>query len=177
MSAPSRHRLFFALWPDARARDAVAGAARTVAGDGGGRAVAHEHLHLTLAFLHSVEAPVIDALRDVARGLVLPAMTLHIDRVGYFRRPRVLWLAPSRPPQMLLAFERRLWEALLPLGFERRHAQFRPHVTVSRDAPAPAPDAVVTPFDWRVTGWALVESSTGPGGARYRPLDCWPAAD
>ncbi len=176
MSAPPRHRLFFALWPDDRARDALAAAARAVGGYGGGRAVGYEHLHLTLAFLHSVEAPVIDALRDVASGLVLPAMTLHIDRVGYFGRPRVLWLAPSRPPEALLAFERGLWAALSPLGFERRHTQFRPHVTVRRDAPAPAPDAVVAPFDWRVTAWALVESSTGPGGARYRPLACWPAA-
>ena len=49
-------RLFFAIWPDSTAVDALGRLAVEVAGRTGGRATPADKIHLTLAFLGEVAA-------------------------------------------------------------------------------------------------------------------------
>ncbi|MDH5265059.1 MAG: RNA 2',3'-cyclic phosphodiesterase, partial [Betaproteobacteria bacterium] len=65
-------RLFFALWPDAAARAALADLARATANRYGGRAVPAANLHLTLVFLGEVDPARIAALRRAVDGLASP---------------------------------------------------------------------------------------------------------
>jgi RNA 2',3'-cyclic 3'-phosphodiesterase len=169
-----RARLFYALWPDEAVRGEIARLAGQVLGPLPGRPVPARNLHLTLAFLHSVPRVQLPALLDLGARLALPPLELELDRWGWFERPRVLWLGPSRVPPALAAFERTLWQGLAPLGFAREHAQFRPHVTLRRKAVAP-PAEPPRPVAWPVRAWALVESQPGPGGSVYSPLAQWPA--
>lgn len=176
MPAPAteRARVFFALWPGEQVRNLiVAATARPLAGLPG-RPVPAANLHLTLAFLHSVERERLPGLVAMAQTLVLPPMTLVLDRWGFFAGPRVLWLGPATIPDALAAFEGTLWEALAPLGFRREHARFHPHVTVRRKAVG-APASPPEPVSWPVTDWALVQSRPGQIGSIYTALAQWPA--
>jgi 2'-5' RNA ligase len=60
-------RMFFALWPDAAARAALAGLAAEVVRGGGGRAPAAANLHLTLAFVGAVAPERREALHAAGR--------------------------------------------------------------------------------------------------------------
>lgn len=172
-TATERARVFFALWPGEQVRTRIVEAtARPLAGLPG-RPVPAANLHLTLAFLHSVEQTRLPVLAEVAEALVLPPMTLVLDRWGFFAGPRVLWLGPEAIPESLGAFEQRLWEALAPLGFRREHGRFHPHVTVRRKAVS-APAKPPEPVSWPVTDWALVQSRPGQIGSMYTPLAQWP---
>lgn len=173
-TATERSRLFFALWPNEQVRNLIVQAtARPLAGLPG-RPVPAANLHLTLAFLHSVERERLPGLVAMAETLALPPMPLGLDRWGYFAGPRVLWLGPASVPESLSVFERTLWEALAPLGFRREHARFQPHVTVRRKAVS-APAEPPEPVPWPVSDWALVQSRPGHMGSTYTALAQWPA--
>src|SRR5690606_10650260 len=50
-----RHRVFYALWPDEETRASLARATRHAVRRCGGRPIRRENLHITLAFLGSVD--------------------------------------------------------------------------------------------------------------------------
>jgi 2'-5' RNA ligase len=76
----------------------------------------------------------------------------------------------QREPEALLALYRELSEALRAseVRFEDLR-QFRPHVTLARDAAPPA-DALFTPLTWHAHRIVLVQSSAQPGGSGYRVI-------
>jgi RNA 2',3'-cyclic 3'-phosphodiesterase len=168
--AGARRRMFYALWPDAAAREALSRATRDAQRHCGGRPTASENLHLTLAFLGAL------AIEQVERALgldvaVLPAFELTLDTLGFSRRSRVLWLAPSAVPAPLCALERAVWDGLSRLGFEREPRPFKPHVTLCRRARADGGAPAVV--HWTVERFALVESLPDGRGVRYEPLGFW----
>ena len=62
-------RLFFALWPDDSTRDRVIELSRRLHADYGGRLVARESLHMTLAFLGETLTSRIPTLEAMGRGI------------------------------------------------------------------------------------------------------------
>lgn len=145
------------------------------------RWVGEEGLHLTLRFLGSVEregaSDVSAALEGAARGI--GPLELRLGGVGAFpslRDPRVLWLGVEGPPG-LAALREAVEGAVAALGFGREEREFHPHVTLGRvrrgarrgaleglaaAAGRVRPDAACT-----IDSVELMESETGPGGARY----------
>jgi 2'-5' RNA ligase len=153
-------RLFFALWPDDDLRRALhdwqcrhlpARASPTHPLD----------LHMTLHFLGQVEEARLAGLLALGGGLPLPDFELRLDRLGHWARPRVLWVGPSRPPPALMAFHRRLEDALARLGFARDERRYRPHVTLARKVREAPVRLDFPPLTWRVAHWALLESRPG----------------
>lgn len=167
---PARRRVFFALWPDEATRRAIVRATRAAVRRCGGRRTPQENLHVTLAFLGPL------APEDLSRVLAItppPAapFELVLDRLGLWDRSQILWLAPTEIPSELIELERRLWDRLVALGFERERRPYLPHVTLARKARAVRGRAA--PVDWRVDGIELVESKTGPRSSRYEVLERW----
>lgn len=169
-------RLFFALWPDAGTRAALAEAAAAV-DVRDGRRTRPENLHLTLRFLGEVDAARVPSLLARAPPPALPGFTLTLDDAGWWRASRVAWIAPLAAPAALCGLARGLDEALAGLGFAADPRPFRPHVTVARNLRR-AP-RVSSPFSvsWRVCDLALVSSVTDPAGPRYEVLGTRPLAD
>lgn len=168
-SEPLRRRVFFGLKPDAP--EAIIKATRRAVRAGGGRPVKPENLHLTLAFLGAL------APAEVAAAAAVPPVSvgpfeLELDRLGFFARSRVLWLAPSVPPAELLELERGLWAGLEAVGFTRERGLFRPHVTLARKGAAVAEP--IKPVQWRAHKLCLFESLPIERGVRYARLDVWP---
>ncbi len=164
----SHARLFYALWPDAATRDALAALQATVRG----RKVAPANLHLTLAFLGSqprASLPLLDSLLD---KLPLHRFALAIDSYGYFSKARIAWAGPSSMSDPLLWVYNALVNALDDVKVvSKSSGGFRPHVTLARDAERVDPEGPPAPaVAWPVDTIALVESVPVQGGVHYQLL-------
>ncbi|GIK88287.1 MAG: RNA 2',3'-cyclic phosphodiesterase [Burkholderiales bacterium] len=174
--APDRApRLFFALWPDARARTALARLGREIAFHAHGRAPRPESLHLTLAFLGPVAAERLAAVRAAgeAAAASVDAFPLALERVGGTAYG-IAWLAPDKVPEALRALHAALAGALERAGFARERRMFRPHVTLARDCVRPAQRGALPPIAWTVDRLTLMASTLAPEGAHYREVAGWP---
>jgi 2'-5' RNA ligase len=158
-------KLFFALWPDAPTRDALARLQAPVAG----RHTPRDKLHLTMAFLGQQPADALPTLLDILEAVPVPPMRLVVDCYGYFTKPRIAWAGLTAPPDALLAMQVDLMARLEAAGFSTAtHGAFKPHITLARDARHAPPGEVAAPVAWDVRELVLVESVTASG--KYRPL-------
>jgi 2'-5' RNA ligase len=165
-------RLFFALWPDEAARQALGALSRDVALAAGGKPVPEEKIHLTLAFLGEVAAGREPEAKRAAQDMRCEAFTLGLDRVGSFRRARVAWAGTSMAPRPLLDLQAALAARLAEQGFELEEREFAPHLTLARKIARPVPAASIPAIAMQARALALVRSEAGTG--RYTTLESWP---
>lgn len=168
-------RAFYALWPTAAARDAVAALAREVAAETGGRAPVAANIHLTLAFLGEVPVARIAALQAMGAAVAgtVPAFELSLDRVGTFRGSGIAWAGAADAPAELTRLVAELNAAFSGEGFAIDSRPFHAHVTLARRCRKGSRVAIVTPIAWPVTRLVLNASDLGSGGPRYRELGGW----
>jgi RNA 2',3'-cyclic 3'-phosphodiesterase len=163
-----RHRLFFALWPSARAAEALARQALAMAARHGGRPMPAEKIHLTLAFLGDVaQARAADAM-EAARVVGPRSFMVRLDRLGGFRRSKVGWAGMSRPPEALLELQSELESGLKARGFALEERPFAPHVTLVRKVERPVAAEAMEAIAWKARAIGLV--LTQPGTGRYLRL-------
>ena len=136
----------------------------------GGRGAPPGNLHITLAFLGPVTKAGLERVVGIP-PIPSPEFTIELDRLGYWRGSRVLWLGPARQPAALLSLERRLWDALVAVGFERERRPYRAHVTLARKARSV--EQSINPVVWPVSELALVESRPGARHSVYEVLRVW----
>lgn len=159
-------RVFFALWPDAALADEIVPRAARLGL--GGRLVARERLHLTLAFHGLLDRTGIKALIDRADALDAARFTLVIDRLGMFAKSDTLWFASSRPAARLCELAR----ALAAPGVDP--SRFMPHITVARGSRFHDGARLFPPLIWHVDAFALVASGTAGKAGAYETLARWP---
>jgi 2'-5' RNA ligase len=170
-SRPDRHRVFFALWPDDAVRASISRATRDGVRVSAGRPIAKERLHATVAFLGELTAAGLEMARSVPPIAVGP-FELTLDALGTWPESRILWCAPSAPPQALFELEAGLWDGLASRGFRGEERVYRPHVTLARRAKPVT--AQIEPVRWPVRDLALVESFPVGRSAHYEVLARWP---
>nr|VFK29456.1 MAG: 2'-5' RNA ligase [Candidatus Kentron sp. MB]VFK74785.1 MAG: 2'-5' RNA ligase [Candidatus Kentron sp. MB] len=176
----SSRRLFFALWPNETVRQMLAEIAGNIASHGG-RSVPRQNFHVTLAFLGAVEPErrgcvetiAADISANMGANMGAQHFRLRLDRVGSFPRAGIIWSGASKTPSALLSLVRRLNSGLADCGLTLEKRPFKTHVTLFRKA-GRVEDASHALVEWPVSDFCLVESSTLPGGARYRVLRRWP---
>jgi len=166
-----RHRVFFALWPDDATRSKISRATRDAVRVSGGRPIAKDRLHLTIAFLGELTGTGLDVARQVP-PISVGAFELALDALGIWPDSKILWLAPSSPPEVLGDLEAQLWDGLIERGFQGEDRIYRPHVTLARRA-RPV-EAMVEPIRWLVQDLALVESFPDGRNVHYEVLERWP---
>lgn len=165
-------RLFFALRPDAGVRARLAQLQQAFRQRG---ARLHEaaNLHLTLAFLGMVDERRCEQVCHVASGLDGQGFTLEIDAVGYWRRPRILWCAPSHVPPALNLLVEQLWSGLVGCGFAAELRPYRPHVTLLRKAAAVDRQKLAEPITWSAAHFELMWSRSVANRLHYETLRRW----
>lgn len=174
MQAPETRRLFFALWPAPELQLELVHRTRKALRAGGGRPVAPESVHLTLAFLGSLDAAAQACMEAAADAVHGQGFTLVLDAMGHFPRARVIWAGASSVPSALGDLVQTLTRALLPCGFRPETRPFQAHLTLMRKAGRGPHPGGFEPLAWAVSDFALVESLTLPEGAQYRVLRRWP---
>jgi 2'-5' RNA ligase len=139
----------------------------------GGRAPQPQDLHLTLAFLGSVESDRIGAIESAAGEVRPPKATLVLDRPGYWKHNRIVWAGASSVPAEIenLALELRGALARSRIAFDAK--RFVSHVTLLRDAREPPSLPALEPIRWDVESFVLAGSRQRPGGSRYEVLRTW----
>lgn len=170
---PSSKRLFFALWPDAGAARQLHETGRELQEVCGGRLMARDTLHVTLAFLGQVPVERLPQLEAIADGMRADAFDLHLDRLGYWPHNHVLWAGSMQPVVELMDLAEGLQARLREAGFALEDRPYAPHVTLLRKAQCESPVPLARVISWQAKEMLLVESMPG-GSTRYVPLGRWP---
>lgn len=133
-------RAFVAVELPPEAQAALGSVSEALAGrvpPGSVRWVRPELIHLTLRFLGETavsQLPSISAVLDEV-GRQSGPLTLRLGPVGCFptcKRPRVIWVGLEGDLRSLAALQRRVEEALVPLGWAAEKRPFQPHLTLGR---------------------------------------------
>lgn len=165
-------RLFFALWPGEAVRDAVA--ARLPAMPKPAKPVSRDNWHVTLAFLGETAPEQRLAFEKAAESVASRPFELTLNRLGYFHRPKVLWLGAGTVPEVLAALHADLDASLAEVGFEPDKRPFTAHLTLARKMPPPGDLPAVSPIAWPVADFCLVRSELDRRGARYAVVRRFP---
>ena len=175
--APPTQRVFFALWPDDGARDALAALAHRLARETEGRAADAGRLHLTLAFIGNVSSSQVTTLVALARSVAQGAapFVLPLDRSGMFRVAGIAWAGTSIIPPLLDRLVSGLRRDLQMHSFEVDRRDYRAHVTLARRCRRmPASRGEMAAIDWQVHTMTLTASELTVQGPRYSTLAQWP---
>ena len=172
----STRRLFVALWPDTAVRRSLEELLERLPLKGG-KAVPLENLHITLNFLGPVAPDRRECIERVLAAVQGESFTLAFDTLGYFPRPRVLWLGAAQVPEALRHLSTALNQGLQDCGFTPDSRLLVPLMTLRRKVNHSTPLHTVDPLIWVVRDFVLVESVTLPAGAQYTVLGRWPLAE
>jgi 2'-5' RNA ligase len=143
------------------------------------RWVPTESLHLTLRFLGSVDADLLDRLRSDLRALREPSFRVALDGVGTFgprSAPRVVWVGVGEGMERAARLAERVEALCQTAGLEPETRPFRGHVTLARaraSRGSPLPELPPAPplEPWTATEFVLYESRLGRPAATYVPLE------
>ena len=166
-------RLFFALWPDDAVRAELAGWSRELHVACGGRPTRSENLHLTVAFLGKVDDACVAEVERTASEVSPKAVSLVLDQPGYWKQNRIAWAGASLVPHELEALVSGLRGALAKSRIRFDAKPFVSHVTLLRDAREPLAMPALAPIEWRLDGFALVQSVSLRQGSRYEIRKSW----
>lgn len=183
MTDPGPARVFFALWPDAEARQAMARAGAQLHARHGGRQTRADSIHLTLVFIGHVDQARITELLAMARTIRAVGFDMDFDRAECWRHNHIGCLGASEVPDGLRGLVKVLESGLKALQIPFDIRPYRPHVTLLRKADCRgAAERVegennrpaLEPIHWPARDFVLVKSSLRPDGARYEELGRWP---
>ncbi|MEN8214835.1 MAG: RNA 2',3'-cyclic phosphodiesterase [Pseudomonadota bacterium] len=169
----STERLFFALWPDDKVRQAINQQSQSITQGINGKIMPEENWHITLAFLGHVDMPTKQCMQQIAATVQASRFNLSLDQLGYWPKPRILWLGATQTPDALRDLVSNLTRGLQGCGYCPDARPFQVHLTLMRKAtgvktlPPPAPVA------WSVEDFCLVRSITDYRGARYQVIARW----
>ncbi len=166
-------RLFFALCPDRRVRKEI----QTIAGScvpANSRLVAQNNTHITLAFLGSVDEQTSIALVKGASYLRIAPFSLILDRIGWWRKAKIAWLAPSMIPEQLSHLVNELSKLAQSCGISLDERPYRPHVPLARKVTRPPAASLLQPISWNINEFCLLESKTHKSGVEYQVKVSWP---
>ncbi len=172
MAENNIQRLFFALWPDDGVREKLVHLTHRQIKKSG-KPVAFGNLHITLFFLGHVERERRKCLESMADEVKCPPFTLRMGQLGWWPRPRVLWVAPPETPEALRTLVALLGKGCDDCGFQPDKRPYKAHVTLARKVSSPPQMKSMGPIEWPVADFRLVESKTLPSGAEYTVLRSW----
>lgn len=166
-------RLFFALWPGNQVRaeiyDYVSGLPLEA-----GRLIAGSNVHITLVFLGNVDEQTTARLIAAAGNVRIAPFSINLDQIGWWRKPKVAWLAPSRYPNELTRLAAYLHNLSEGCGLSLDARPYRPHLTFARNVTKAVPDTLQRPISWNINEFCLLESKSSRTGVEYQVKVRWP---
>jgi 2'-5' RNA ligase len=167
-----KQRLFFALWPDDEVRDACSRVLKQAQKKHDGKSVHLDNLHITLAFLGYVSDAQRACAESVADSISMTPFNLRFDQVGWFKRPKVLWLGANETPDALMQLVASLNQGLRGCDIMLDERPFAAHLTLMRKV-REFSEMEIEPIDWHVDRFCLVQSFTHREGVEYKVVKSW----
>jgi 2'-5' RNA ligase len=142
----------------------------------GGRIVPEANLHLTLAFIGSVEVAAVEPVADALGAAAAAAGAICLPLRAYRETPSVGMLTCDDEGGEAAALAGRLRVSLAALGLDRGETRrFLPHLTVLRFATRPRLDPPLPELPaLRPIDTAMFRSLLRPDGARYEVVEAKP---
>jgi RNA 2',3'-cyclic 3'-phosphodiesterase len=161
-------RCFIAAWPDDASRQRSADLIRRLAtAHPAGRPIGPTNVHLTLAFIGTLDDQRAGELAAACGQLGAIAPEWRLDTLVHFARPGVL--AAAGPPHAALAAAAAAARKLLAeraIDYDRK--PFVPHVTLLRKVGRfDGPMRIEPPVAWKIDHIALYRSTARAGGPQY----------
>ena len=163
-------RIFFALWPDDRQRDRLRDVINSVARTVEGRVIDRRNWHVTLAWIGDFPERQIPDLQARAARIQVEPFRLSFDRLEFWARPKVACIVGATVPAELQALVADLHIVMQDFGVMPNDRTYRPHITVARNARSFTTERLTQRVATEWSSFELVESLSGPGEVRYRPL-------
>ncbi|BBJ00411.1 RNA 2',3'-cyclic phosphodiesterase [Ferrigenium kumadai] len=171
----STARVFFALWPNAAERAALAGWQPPLRELCGGRAMLAANLHNTLVFIGNIAEHRLEALKLAAQEVEAERFKLRFDLARYWGHNHIVFAAPHSAPPQLAQLVHDLEQHLERHRFRFDRRDYKPHITLLRHAKwsdSPLPEMPAVP--WPVHDFVLVQSPQQEGDSHYRVLARFP---
>ncbi len=172
----AEQRVFLGLRPARATREALLTLPRDL-GVESGRLQHVDDVHMTLVFIGQVDEARLGRLRELAAGVSGERIELDMDRLEYWRRPRIACAGVSSPPPALLDLQQRLARMLRDAGFAIESRAYRPHVTLARKARAFEDRSLKESIRWEADGFLLYASASDGRLPRYRPIETFSLGD
>jgi 2'-5' RNA ligase len=138
------------------------------------RPVPVANLHITLAFLGNVAEEKLELLGQAVDDIPTSPFSVILDELGYWSKPRILWLGTETTPGALKELVRHIKRAGRSAGIPIEKRKYQPHVTLARNCKTPPPASVEPPaFKIEFDRFLLFESVNVKGGVRYDPVAEW----
>ena len=166
-------RLFFALWPPTELSRELYRLAGNALRDGSARRVVPENIHLTLAFLGSVDASFRECAERAASAIRSESFTLILEQMGCWPKSGILWAGSAQTPGPLLHLVQSLNAGLTGCGFEAEKRPYAAHLTLARKAHQIHGSQAIEPHSWEINRFCLVQSHARQEGAHYETLRSW----
>lgn len=173
-------RLFFAIFPDARAAAQIAGLAQQLRDEHGlkGKPLKTERFHVTLHHLGDyagLPQDLVEVACAAAAGVAAASFDVTFDRVASFStvpRNRPFVLRDGDGVASLIAFQQTLGDALKKTVLGRwAKPAYTPHVTLLYDDRS-VPEQAVPAVSWTASEFVLIHSLIGQ--TLHVPLARWP---
>lgn len=165
-------RLFFALWPDEAVRKQLGEVANEIKEESL-RYTKISNLHITLAFLGDVSASDQAVLMQLANKIQSSKFCLELNRIGWWRKPGILWIAPNTVPEVLKKLVEQLQTMIKQQGLSIDERPYKPHVTIARKVKVFTAPEIMVHIPWAVTGFALIVSKSTENGVDYQVVQEW----
>jgi 2'-5' RNA ligase len=168
------NRLFFALWPSEQVRRSIVDASLPLSSQLEGRVIRPQNLHITLHFIGQVTEDIKRCMHISAQTVSVDSFTVKLDRFGYFKRAKILWIGPRQLPDELVRLHQDLGKALSPCGYKSETRQYNPHVSLMRKCARPKAVQNELTIPWSANEFVLVESIQTESGVDYQVIEHYP---
>ena len=164
-------RLFFALWPEVKVRQDCVTILQNI-GNKDVKPVCPDDIHVTLLFLGNIASDKESILKQEAKVISVPKLTLCFNQLSFWEKPGILCLTATELNQelMVLVDDLATLAGKLDIAIDKR--PFVPHVTLFKKALAPTVLAF-EPIIWQAEAFCLVESLPLDQGVKYRVIEQW----
>ncbi|GAC16015.1 RNA 2',3'-cyclic phosphodiesterase [Aliiglaciecola lipolytica] len=134
-----------------------------------------KNFHITSVFLGQVTEQQLDQLCSKIENTEFRPFELHFDNMGYWSKPKILWLGADHVPDPMLHISKRLTEFAQQVGLNIPVREYFPHITLVRKAQNNPPAPILTPdFKIHLDQLHLFESVSGRTGVQYPIRQSWP---
>ncbi|GAC20529.1 RNA 2',3'-cyclic phosphodiesterase [Paraglaciecola arctica] len=170
-------RAFFGLSPDTKTKLAIE-VWRNKAFPKFDAPVAAANFHVTLAFLGQISPKQMDTLSEGVEQISdLHTFNVSLNRVGYWSKPKALWLGCEDTQIEHLQLAKRLHQIANSVGLQLPKQDYVAHLTLARKCASNPPASLIEPiFNWHNAEFHLYESVSGKKGVSYHIRQSWPLA-
>ncbi len=133
-----------------------------------------KNFHITSVFLGQIEEQQLERLYVSIEQEQFPLFTLTLDQLGYWAKPKILWLGSTQTSTTAENINQKLTKISLQSGVQIHKQHYVPHVTLVRKSKTNPPSPLIAPnFECEIDQLHMFESVSTKNGVQYPIRRTW----